>query len=162
MPWGLLVSACSRAEISRNDDGSLNVETTISQQELQDAISASIADPLIQELTVSLQSGYVLVSGERQRLNDTSKTDTLTFRLDLGVSDGQLTATISGAELDGVPVEQSRVDHWNQTIASRIVIMGKKNPESTLEAVSMMWNVSRLAELAKTRRCPRIGAALLI
>jgi hypothetical protein len=145
----LFVSAC-RANISRNEDGSLTVQTTISQQELQEAITASIADPLIKDLTVSLQSGYVLVTGERQRLNDTSKTDTLTFRLDLGVSNGQLTATISNAQLDGVQVEQNRVDHWNQTIASRLVILGKKNPNGSLravdvtpESVHMTWNVSR-------------------
>ena len=145
----LFVSAC-RANISRNQDGSLTIETTISQQELQEAITASIADPLIKELNVSLQSGYVLVTGQRQRLNDASKTDNLTFRLDLGVNNGQLTATISNAQLDGVPVEQNRLDHWNQTIASRLVILGKKNPNSSLEsvnvtpeAVSMTWKVSR-------------------
>jgi hypothetical protein len=143
------VSAC-RANISRNEDGSLAVETMISQQELQEAITASIADPLIKELNVSLQSGYVLVTGQRQRLNDVSKTDTLTFRLDLGVSNGQLTAVISNAQLDSLPVEQTRVDHWNQTIASRLVILGKKNPNSSLEsvnvtpdAVNMTWKVSR-------------------
>jgi hypothetical protein len=72
------------------------------------------------------------------------------FRLDLGVSDGQLTATVSEAELDGQPVEQNRVDPWNETLASRIVILGKKNPNSALpsisvtpEAVIMIWIVSR-------------------
>lgn len=149
VPIVFSLSAC-RANISRNEDGSLTVETTISQQEMQEAITASIADPLIRELNVSLQSGYVLVTGQRQRLNDASKTDTLTFRLDLGISNGQLTATISNAQLDGVPVEQNRVDHWNQTIASRLVILGKKRPNSTLEAVnvtseavSMTWKVSK-------------------
>ena len=144
-----LISAC-RANISRNEDGSLAVQTTISQQELQEAITASIADPLIKELTVSLQSGYVLVTGQRERLNDPGKTDTLTFRLDLGVSNGQLTAMISNAQLDGVSVEQSRVDHWNQTLASRLLILGKKNPNSSLEsvnvtpeAVNLIWKVSR-------------------
>ena len=96
----LLMTAC-RANVSRNEDGSLTVETTISQQELQDAITASIADPLIKELTASLQTGYILVSAQRQRLNDTSKTDNMSFRLDLGVSNGQLTATISNAQIDG-------------------------------------------------------------
>jgi hypothetical protein len=48
------------------------VETTISQQELQEAITASIADPLIKEFTVSLQTGYILVSGMRLTfLNET-------------------------------------------------------------------------------------------
>jgi hypothetical protein len=144
------MSACSRANISRNNDGSLTLETTASQQEIQDAINASIADPLVKDLTASLQSGYILVTGQRQRLNDTSKTDTLNFRLDLGVSNGQLTATISDATLDGVPIEQNRVEHWNQTIASRIIILGKKRPNSsiqsvsvTTQAVSMTWNVSK-------------------
>lgn len=145
----VFLSAC-RANISRNQDGSLTVETTIGQQELQQAITASIADPLIQEMNVSLQSGYILVTGQRQRLKDSTRTDSLSFRLDLGLSNGQLTASISDAQLDGVPVDPARVDHWNQTIASRIVILGKKNPNSSLEsvsvtteAVSMTWKVSR-------------------
>jgi hypothetical protein len=144
-----LISGC-RANISRNSDGSLSVETTVSQQELQEAINVSIADPLVKDLTVSLQQGYILVTGQRQRLNDASRTDTLNFRLDLGVSDGQLTATVSNATLDGKPIEQSRVDHWNQTIASRIVIIGKKRPNASIKSVSvtpavvtMDWTVSK-------------------
>jgi hypothetical protein len=143
------IGAC-RANISRNSDGSLSIETTVSQQELQDAISASIADPLVKDLTVSLQSGYILVTGQRQRLNDASKTDSLNFRLDLGVSNGQLTATVLNATLDGRPVEQSRVDHWNQTIASRLVIIAKKRPNTSLKSVNitpetltMTWSVSK-------------------
>lgn len=144
-----LFSAC-RANVSRNDDGSLTVETSITQDELQAAITAAIADPLITELNVSLQSGYALVNGTRQRLNDPSKSDTLSFRLDLGVSNGQLTATVSEALLDGRPMEQSRVDHWNETIASRLLIAGKKNPNSSIQSVSitpgavtMIWTVSK-------------------
>ncbi len=144
-----VISAC-RANISRNSDGSLSVQTTVSQQELQEAINASIADPLVKELNVSLQQGYILVTGQRQRLNDASKTDALDFRLDLGVSNGQLTATVSNATLDGNLVEQNRVDHWNQTIASRIVIIGKKRPNTSIksvsvtpEAVTMDWTVSK-------------------
>ena len=145
----LVASAC-RANISRNSDGSVTVETTISQAELQDAISASIADPLIQELNASLHSGYILVTAKRQRLNDSSKTDDMSFRLDLGVSNGELTATISDAQIDGIAVEKNRVDHWNETITSRILILGKKNPNSSLQSVSvtpdlvtMTWRVAK-------------------
>ena len=145
----LVASAC-RTNISRNSDGSVTVETTISQAELQDAISASIADPLIQELNATLQSGYILVAAKRQRLNDSSKTDDMSFRLDLGVSNGELTATISDAQIDGIAVEKNRVDHWNETITSRILILGKKNPNSSLQSVSvtpdlvtMTWRVAK-------------------
>ncbi len=143
----LFVSACNR-NISRNDDGSLTVETTISQQELQEVISSSIADPLITNLTVSLQQGYVSVSADRQRLNDASKTDTLSFRLDLSVSNGQLTASITGAQVDGTAIEQNRVDNWNQTIANRLSNFVERRKNTTLqsvsitpEAVTMTWDV---------------------
>jgi hypothetical protein len=134
--FALLLSACQR-NVTRNDDGSVDVETVITQQELQEAINASIADPLIQELTVSLQSGYILVSGTRQRLNDPSKTDTLSFHLDLDVSNGQLTSTISDAQFDGFTVEQNRLDLWNTTIANRIARLANKSPNSTLESVTV-------------------------
>ena len=144
-----LLSACN-ANIERNQDGSLTVESTISQQELQDVVSAAIADPLMKNITVSLQSGYVSISGERQRLNDASKSDILTFRLDLSVNNGQLTSSISNAQLDGKPLEQNRVDNWNQTIANRLSNLGQRNQNSTLqsisittESVTMTWIVTK-------------------
>jgi hypothetical protein len=145
----LFSSACN-ARVTRNSDGSRTVETTVSQQELQAAIDASIADPLIKGLTVALRPGHIDVSGKRQRLKDASRMDALRFRLDLAASYSTLTATISNATLDGKPVEQVRVDHWNQTIANRIAIAGRKRPNSSLqavnitaEAVTMTWMISK-------------------
>lgn len=143
---GLLLSAC-QANITRNPDGSLRVETSMTEASLQTEITAAIADPLIQSVTVDLQSGYILASGERKRLNS-DQTDTLTFRLDLGVSDGHLTAVISNAQIDGVPVEQARVDLWNERIANRLTHAGQRRANSTLQSVtvssdsvSMVWRV---------------------
>ena len=145
----LLLSACQR-NVTRNGNGSVDVETSITQQELQEAINGGIADPLIQELTVSLQSGYILVSGTRQRLNDSSKSDTLSFQLDLSMRDGQLIATISNAQFDGFTVEQNRLELWNTTIANKITRIAQKSPNSTLtsvgvtpSAVNMTWTVSK-------------------
>ena len=132
----LSLSAC-KANVSRNDDGSVTVETSVTQEQLQEVISSSIADPLIQDLSVSLQNGYVSVTGTRQRLNDSSKTDTMRFRLDLGVSNGELTVSISDAQIDGIAIEQNRVDNWNQTIANRIAMIGGGNRNATLQSVSV-------------------------
>ncbi len=140
----LLLSACQR-NFTRDGDGSVDVETIITQQELQEAINESIADPLIKELTVSLHSGYILVSGTRERLNDPSKTDTLSFRLDLGVSNGQLTSTISDAQFDGFTVEQNRLDLWNTTIANRIARIAGRSSNSTLKSVSVTPGVVTMA-----------------
>ncbi len=145
----VVLSAC-KANVSRNDDGSVTVETSVTQEQLQEVISSSIADPLVQELTVSLQNGYVSVTGVRQRLNDTSKTDAMSFRLDLGVSNGELTASVSDAQIDGIAIEQNRVDNWNQTIANRLAMIGGGNRNATLQSVSvtpeqvtMIWLVNR-------------------
>lgn len=144
----LALSACN-ANIQRNDDGTFTVETTISQADLQDVIRSSIADPLVQDITVSLQDGYILVSGTRQRLNNSSETDILSFRLDLGVSNGNLTASISNALLDDTPIEEARVSNWNQTIAKRLSNFGGRNENAILQSVSItsselkiVWNVS--------------------
>ena len=145
----LILGAC-KADFSRNDDGSLTMETAVTQEQIQDTISSAIADPLIQDLTASLQNGYVSVSGTRQRLNDPGKTDTMSLRLDLGVSNGQLTASISDAQIDGVDIEQNRVDNWNQTIANRLSNFGGRSENATLqsvaitpEQVTMTWLVNR-------------------
>ncbi len=144
-----LASACQR-NISRSADGSLSLETSITAQALQEAISAAIADPLIKEISVSLQSGYVLVSGERQRLNDSSKTDMLSFRLDLGVSSGKLTASVSQATLDDQPLDQARIENWNATIAARLQKIGQNRANAVLQSVvitsdsvQMTWQVNR-------------------
>ena len=145
----LILGAC-KADFSRNDDGSLTMETAVTQEQIQETISSAIADPLIQDLTASLQNGYVSVSGTRQRLNDPGKTDTMSLRLDFGVSNGQLTASISDAQIDGVDIEQNRVDNWNQTIANRLSNFGGRNENATLqsvaitpEQVTMTWLVNR-------------------
>jgi hypothetical protein len=149
---GLLLSAC-QATITRNEDGSLRVETSMTEAGLQSEIQAALSDPLIQTVTVDLQPGYILVSGVRKRLNS-DQTDTLTFRLDLGVSEGYLTATVSNALIDGVPVEEERVALWNERIANRLEKAGQRHVNSTLQSVtissdnvSMVWRV----ETARSR-----------
>jgi len=144
--FATLVSSCS-ANIARNEDGSLTVQTSMTAESLQAEIQAAIADPLIEELTVQLQSSYIDVNGTRKRLNS-DQTDTLTFRLDLGVSDGHLTATISNALLDGQTIGADRVANWNERIANRLENFGKRRPNSRLQSVSvtsetieMLWRV---------------------
>ena len=141
-----LVSGCA-ANITRNADGSLTIETSMTAESLQAEIQAAIADPLIERLTAQLEPGYINISGTRKRLNN-DQTDTLTFRLDLGVGDGHLTATISNALVDGQAVEANRVALWNERIASRLESFGQRRPNSSLqavtvtsEAITMTWHV---------------------
>ena len=143
---GALISGCA-ANITRNEDGSLKIETSMPAESLQTEIQAAIADPLIEELTVKLEQGYINVNGVRKRLNS-DQTDKLSFRLDLGASNGHLTATISNALIDGQPVDADRVAQWNQRIANRLELFGQRRSNSSLqsvtvtgEAIEMTWRV---------------------
>jgi hypothetical protein len=66
------------------------------------------------------------------------------------VSNGQLIASVSDAQIDNSPIDQARVDNWNQTIANRLSKIGQRNENNILqsvnitpEIVTMTWNVSR-------------------
>jgi hypothetical protein len=133
--------------INRNPDGSLNVEANMSEEAIQTEIEAAIADPLIREFEADLYHGYILVSAERERVSS-EITDTLTFRLDLGVGDEHLTSTISDTRLNDIPVAEEHVAIWNERIATQLERAGKRNPDSTLQAVTvtddditMLWRV---------------------
>jgi hypothetical protein len=148
----LMASACS-VDIERNDDGSLTVESSMTEESLQDVLEDAIADPLTRNFTADLHNGYVLVTSERERVMS-DEVDTLTFRLDLGVSEGHLTATVSDAQLNDQPLEEERVEIWNERIAAKLERSGRRNPNSTLQsvtisddAVTMTWRI----ETARSR-----------
>jgi len=145
-PILFIFTAC-QAKVARDEDGSLVVETTISQQELQQVISDAIDDPLVTQVTVSLQSGYMLVSGERQRQNNPGKTDTLSFRLDLSANNGKLAASISNVQIDNFTIKQDRIDNWNQSIANLLYESSQSSNNAALksvsitpQAVTMVWS----------------------
>lgn len=140
------LSACS-INMDRNDDGSLNREVHMDEAAIQSELRLAITDPLVQDLTVELHDGYVEVYGERQRVMS-HQVDSLSFRLDLAVSAGHLTAEISEAQLNGRPIAAERVAAWNEHIAIRLERAGKRHPDSSLQSVSttedaltMAWRV---------------------
>jgi hypothetical protein len=142
----ILVSACS-VNIERNPDGSMSIETAMQEAALEAEIQAAIADPLMENFTVDLQNGYILVSADRKRLNSNA-TDNMSFRLDLGAADGHMTALISDATINDFPINEDRLALWNQRIATKLERAGQRNPDSTLinvtttnETVTMFWRV---------------------
>lgn len=150
MVMGLAVSACS-VEIERNADGSLSVESSMTGDALQDELEAAIADPLVREFTADLHDGYILVTSERERVMS-DEVDTMTFRLDLGVSDGHLTATVSDALLNDLPIEEERVAVWNERIATKLGRSGQRNPNSTLQAVTVSEDAVTMTWRIETSR----------
>jgi hypothetical protein len=150
--FGLVLAACG-INIARNDDGSLTVEAKMTEADLQREIRMALSDALVQDMTVDLRDDHLFVSASRYRLNS-GITDSLSFRLDLGTSDGHLTATISDAQLNQMPIDPARVAVWNERTANRLARAGNRNPNSSLqtvtigdESVTMIWRV----ETARSR-----------
>lgn len=137
VPLILVLASCT---------ATLTVE--VSEAEIAKAIAEGLADSELSDLQVDLQDGYIDVRAEKEH-PDGSGTDSLTFRLDLGVSDGHLTATISNAQLNGEPIDEEQVALWNERIAERLERAARRRPNSTLQAVTitadkltMSWQVT--------------------
>ena len=128
-------SACS-IDVDRNADGSLQVSTTISETSLASEIEAGIANPAIENVDVDLQDGFVDVSATRARPGG-GGSDTMTFRVDLGVSDGRLDVVVSEVEVAGHPVDEAVVGNWNATLSNKLERAARRNPDATLQAVSI-------------------------
>ena len=124
------------------------VTVEVSEAEIAKAIADGLADSELSALQVNLQDGYIDVRAEKEH-PDGSGTDSLVFRLDLGVSDEHLTATISNARLNGAPIDEEQVAVWNERIAERLERAARRRPNSTLQAVTitadeltMSWQVT--------------------
>ncbi len=144
------LSACT-IEVARNADGSLAVETTMPEASFESELALALENTNLQNLDVDLQDGFITVSGERPR-EHSGEIDTLTFRIDLGVSEGQLTATISDVQVNGEPVEGDPVERWNERIAARIARAVQRRPNSELQLVSVGGDVVTMSWRVETAR----------
>jgi hypothetical protein len=148
----VLVSACT-INVDRNPDGSLRVEVNLPEATIQEEIAAALNDPLIEKVQVDLHEGFISVVAERRRAI-VDEVDMLSFRLDLGIAQGHLTATISETMVNSQPVDDAVVAVWNERIANKLENAGKRNPDASLQSVSIdeaaltfLWRV----ETARSR-----------
>jgi hypothetical protein len=152
----ITLTACD-IKIDRNEDGSLNIKSHMTEQALQTQIDLAIADPLIKDFTVEFYSGYAMVSAVRKRVVS-DVTDDMSFRLDLGAQDGHLTAVISDAKVNDFPFDSDIIAVWNERLAIKLEMEAKRNPNSNLEQVSMdpdgvtmVWRVETAQSLDTTK-----------
>lgn len=147
-----LLTAC-QIGVERSPDGSLRVEATMSEEQLETELRAALGDPGIEEVQVETQAGYLMVMAERSRTGE-DVVDTLTFRLELAAVGGHLDAQVSDVVVDGFSISEARVQRWNERIAANLERAGARRPNSRLErvvvsegGVTMVWRV----ETARSR-----------
>ena len=127
---GLVASAC-RIDVERNADGSLQVEALITEGDIATEIGLA-DDPDFENVVVQLEDGYALFEASGPNDDDRTRTDEVTFRMELFVVDGRLGAEVSDAYWNGIEVPQVFVDEWNAELAEDLEKSAKKDKDSTL------------------------------
>ena len=140
--FAILAGACS-IDVERNDDGSLQIETVLTEESLANEIEKGIDDPNVERLTIDMKDGYALVDIEAKRENGFG-TDEVSFRVDMFVVDGHLGVNVTEAVWNGIEIPQELVDHWNDELAAEIEADAKEDPDSTLVAVELTENDLRM------------------
>jgi hypothetical protein len=144
--FAVFAGACS-IDVERNADGSLQIESVLTEESVKNEIAKGMDDPQVNYLTVDMKDGYALVDMERERDSGIG-VDNISFRVNLFVEDGHLGVNITEAVWNDFPIPQELVDIWNEEMAIELEAEGKKDPDSTLvgvnlseTAVTMEWHV---------------------
>ena len=134
----LLAGACS-IDVERNEDGSLQLTTVLTEDSLANEIAKGIDDPNVESMTVDMKDGYALVEIQAQRESGFG-TDNISFRVDLFVVDGHLGVNVTNAVWNDIPIPQELTDIWNEELAAQLEADAKEDPDSTLVAVELTEN----------------------
>ena len=127
----LVASACS-IDVERNADGSLNVDTVITEQSMAAELER---DPRNENVVVDIVDGYIVASADHT--GPGGRSNEVSFRADLGVANDRLTATVSEATFDGFPIPDSFVEQWNENLARAIERLAAQHPDASLVSVSL-------------------------
>lgn len=133
--FALIAGACS-IDVERNADGSLQVQTVLTEDSLANELERGMDDPQVNYLTVDMKDGYALVAVERER-DSGFGVDDISFRVELFVVDGHLGANVTEAVWNDVPIPQDLVDIWNEELAAELEAGAKEDPDNTLIAVDI-------------------------
>ena len=135
--FALLLGACS-IDVERNADGSLQIETVLTEESLANEIAKGIDDPDVESMTVDMKDGYALVDivGKSDRDIGDGK-DSISFRVDMFVDDDHLGVEVTNALWNDIEIPQELVDVWNEELAAELEASAKEDPDSTLVAVSL-------------------------
>ncbi len=140
--FALLAGACS-IDVSRNDDGSLQIETVLTEESLANELAKGIDDPNVISMDVDMKDGFALVTMEaKSEWGD--GVDDVSFKVEMFVVDGHLGVNVTEAVWNDIPIPQELTDIWNEELAKQLEEDAKEDPDSTLVAVELTENDLRM------------------
>jgi len=136
--FALLAGACS-IDVERNDDGSLQIETVLTEESLATELAKGMDDPNVESMTVDMKDGYALV--EMEALSEWGDgLDEVSFKVEMFVVDGHLGVNVTEAVWNDIEIPQELTDIWNEELAKELEEGAKEDPDSTLVAVELTEN----------------------
>ncbi|MDX1991953.1 MAG: hypothetical protein SF029_06175 [bacterium] len=153
----LSLAACGRGDVSiqRNPNGGFDVTATLSEADVNTAITqalAASANPLLREPQVDLQAGRIVVNGQHER-RDGGGTVSGSITIVPSVTDGNLTAQITEADLEGWDAADERIAQFNERLSSALAQLAERGRGViTMRAVSVTDNALEIQFTAQRRQ----------
>ncbi len=132
----LLTMSCSFFNIDRGDDGSLRVETTLTMDLIQSALGLTTELEQVVNLQLEPRDGYIYAHADAFQLEGISGNN-VSFHLELGASNGLLTAKITNVEANGLVIDSSLFEPYNQMVADQLNQFSEMTDRASLETVSV-------------------------
>lgn len=140
--FAILAGACS-IDVERNADGSLQIETVLTEESLANELARGIDDPNVISMDVDMKDGHALVEMEaKSEWGD--GVDEVSFKVEMFVVDGHLGVDVTEAVWNGIEIPQELTDLWNEELAKELEEGAKEDPDSTLVAVELTENDLRM------------------
>lgn len=145
----LLTISCSMFNIDRGEDGSLRVETNLTMDLIQSALGLATDLSQVVNLQLEPRDGYIYAHADSFQMEGISGTN-VSFHLELGVSNGVLTAKVTNVEANGFVIDSSLFEPYNQMIADRLAQVTEMTDRATLETVSVTPDGVKMVWLLNT------------
>lgn len=141
--------SCSFLNFNRGDDGKLRVETTISLDLVKSALETAANFEQIVGLQLEPRDGYIYVHADTVQIQGVTGTD-VSFNLELGVSNGLLTAQIKDLQVNNNSFDTSQFDQFNQMIADNLSQFSEMTDRATLESVAVTTDGIKMVWILNT------------
>ena len=128
----LAMTACSMGNvgIDRNPEGGVDIRVTLTESEVNTLITEAIAAAAengqairVQNPTVDLQAGQIVLSGDYEQQNGTGNYVNGSLTLAVTTADGRVTVAVTQANIQGVEANDERLtqiaDRINEALNSR-------------------------------------------
>jgi hypothetical protein len=120
--FSMLLVGCRRAkvkDVERNPSGGVDITAELSESDVNAAIQEALAsqvNPLLRDPEVDLQNGMMIINGEHDRRDGTGRVSG-SLTVTLTVQDGALLAQVTSADIEGLELNDERIQAFNERLA---------------------------------------------